>query len=65
MIKMILKIIPGLSNSDLKLLEKVLRENDIVFTPDVKEIYPEEDKRKFSFGNLDNVMEALAPSRTF
>ncbi len=44
---------------DLDLLGSVLRENDIVFTPDDREMYPEEDKRVFNFGNLDNVMEAL------
>jgi pantoate--beta-alanine ligase len=44
---------------DLDLLGRVLRENDIVFTPDDREMYPEEDKRIFNFGNLDNVMEAL------
>jgi pantoate--beta-alanine ligase len=50
---------PRTLDSDLKLLEPALRENDIVFTPEDKEIYPSEDKRIFSFGNLDNVMEAL------
>ena len=59
MIKMILRIIPEQLKADLKLLEKVLRNNDIVFTPDDKEIYPEEDKREFNFGNLEMVMEAL------
>jgi pantoate--beta-alanine ligase len=54
-----LKNYPRTLATDLDLLAAVLRENDIVFAPDVKEIYPEEDKRKFSFGNLDNVMEAL------
>jgi pantoate--beta-alanine ligase len=54
-----LKNYPRTLEDDLALLKRVLRENDIVFTPDVKEIYPEEDKRKFTFGNLDNVMEAL------
>jgi pantoate--beta-alanine ligase len=44
---------------DLDLLGRVLRENDIVFTPDDREMYPEEDKRIFNFGDLDNVMEAL------
>jgi len=44
---------------DLDLLGSVLRENDIVFAPDDREMYPEEDKRVFNFGNLDNVMEAL------
>jgi len=45
--------------TDLEILEKVLRTGDIVFTPNDKEIYPEEDKRTFRFGNLDKVMEAL------
>ena len=54
-----LKNYPRTLENDLKILAEVLRENDIVFTPSVKEIYPEEDKREFHFGNLDNVMEAL------
>jgi len=54
-----LKNYPRNLESDLHLLSKVLRENDIVFTPDEKEIYPDEDIRQFHFGNLDNVMEAL------
>ena len=54
-----LKNYPRTLEEDLTLLGKVLRENDIVFTPGDKDIYPEEDKRVFSFGNLDNVMEAL------
>ncbi|MDP3003811.1 MAG: pantoate--beta-alanine ligase [Bacteroidales bacterium] len=54
-----LKNYPGTLDNDLALLEKVLRETDIVFTPGNKEIYPEEDKREFRFGNLDNVMEAM------
>ncbi|MCX6326100.1 MAG: pantoate--beta-alanine ligase [Bacteroidia bacterium] len=54
-----LKNYPRTLKNDLELLEKVLRESDIVFTPDNKEIYPEEDKREFHFGNLDNVMEAM------
>jgi len=54
-----LKNYPRTPDSDLELLKKVLRENDLVFTPDNKEIYPEKDKREFHFGNLDNVMEAL------
>ena len=49
---------PRTLDSDLMLLEKVLRSYDIVFAPDDKEIYPEEDKRKFNFGNLAMVMEA-------
>lgn len=54
-----LKNYPRTLDSDLGLLEKVLRKDDIVFTPGDSEIYPEEDKRIFNFGNLDNVMEAL------
>ncbi len=54
-----LKNYPRTPDSDLELLQKTLRKTDIVFTPAVKEIYPEEDKREFHFGNLDNVMEAL------
>jgi pantoate--beta-alanine ligase len=54
-----LKNYPRNLSADLSLLEKVVRENDITFTPDDKEIYPVEDNRVFRFGNLDNVMEAL------
>lgn len=54
-----LKNYPRTPESDLALLSTVLRNNDIVFMPDAGEIYPEEDKRLFSFGNLDIVMEAL------
>jgi len=54
-----LKNYPRTLDNDLELLKKVLRETDIVFTPGNNEIYPEEDKREFHFGNLDNVMEAL------
>jgi pantoate--beta-alanine ligase len=46
-------------DADLEMLEKVLRENDIAFTPGVEEIYPADDKRVFSFGNLDKVMEGV------
>lgn len=54
-----LKNYPRTLDDDLALLQSVLMENDIVFTPDDKEIYPVEDRRVFHFGNLDNVMEAL------
>ena len=54
-----LKNYPRFIGNDLTLLQEILREDDIVFTPDDKEIYPVEDKRKFHFGNLDNVMESL------
>jgi pantoate--beta-alanine ligase len=50
---------PRTLEADLGLLGKILRKNDLVFTPDDAEMYPEEDKRVFSFGNLDRVMEAL------
>nr|WP_321406120.1 pantoate--beta-alanine ligase [uncultured Carboxylicivirga sp.] len=30
---------------------------ELLFAPDVKEVYPEEDTRQFEFGNLDKVME--------
>jgi pantoate--beta-alanine ligase len=53
-----LKNYPRDLKKDLGLLKNILRENDIVFTPSVEEIYPEEDKRVFNFGNLDLVMEA-------
>lgn len=54
-----LKKYPRDIKSDLDLLKKVTGKDDIIFTPDDKEIYPVEDKRIFHFGNLDNVMEAL------
>jgi pantoate--beta-alanine ligase len=54
-----LKNYPRTIEKDLKMLGTVLRNNDIVFIPGVMEIYPEEDTRKFQFGNLDNVMESL------
>jgi len=54
-----LKNYPRTIENDLDLLKRALRENDIVFTPSEKEIYPEKDMREFHFGNLDNVMEAL------
>ncbi len=54
-----LKNYPRTLEKDLSLLDKVLRERDIVFTPDDQDIYPEEDIRVFNFGNLNNVMEAL------
>lgn len=53
-----LKNYPRTLDNDLTLLGQVLRKNDIVFTPEVEEMYPEKDTRQFSFGNLDLVMEA-------
>lgn len=49
---------PRTPEADLSLLSPLLEEHDVVFMPDVKEIYPETDTRVFSFGNLDRVMEA-------
>ena len=46
---------PRTLEADCKLLEKVGA--DIVFAPAVKEMYPEEDTRVFSFAPLDTVME--------
>lgn len=54
-----LKNYPRTMEEDLRLLSTELRENDIVFTPGDKEIYPDEDKRIFHFANLENVMEAM------
>lgn len=53
-----LKNYPRTLDKDLDLLGTALRKNDIVFTPEVGVMYPEEDTRQFSFGNLDRVMEA-------
>jgi pantoate--beta-alanine ligase len=50
---------PRTPEADINLLQKVMRNHDIVFTPSDKEIYPEEDMRQFRFGNLDRVMEAV------
>lgn len=50
---------PRTPEADLNLLGKVMRANDILFTPTDGEIYPEEDNRDFSFGNLAMVMEAV------
>ena len=50
-----LKRYPRTLDADLKLLEKT--GCNIVFTPDVKEVYPEPDTRKFNFGELETVME--------
>lgn len=50
-----LKKYPQTLESDLALLE--VAGADVVFTPNTEEMYPEEDKRVFDFGNLDTVME--------
>ncbi len=50
---------PRTPEADLELLNDNLREEDVVFTPDDREVYPVKDERVFTFGNLDHVMEAL------
>lgn len=50
---------PRTIDDDIKLLGTEMRDEDVVFIPDDREIYPAEDKRVFHFGNLENVMEAL------
>jgi pantoate--beta-alanine ligase len=52
-----LKNYPRTPAEDIDLLSRVLRENDLIFTPEVDEIYPGPDNRVFSFGTLDKVME--------
>jgi pantoate--beta-alanine ligase len=42
-------------NSDLKFLDN--SPCRLVFAPDVQEMYPEPDTRKFNFGSLESVME--------
>ncbi len=46
---------PRMPGKDMQMLESA--GCDMVFIPDVKEIYPEPDTRKFDFGGLDLVME--------
>jgi pantoate--beta-alanine ligase len=46
---------PRTVDEDIEKLETV--KADILFLPDVQEIYPEPDTRVFDFGNLDKVME--------
>ena len=48
---------PRTPEEDIKLLATVLGDNDYVFMPEVKEIYPAEDKRVFNFGSIEKVME--------
>jgi pantoate--beta-alanine ligase len=48
---------PRTPEEDLSLLSTVLGNEDFVFLPTVKEIYPFEDKRVFHFGNIEQVME--------
>ncbi|MFH0761812.1 MAG: pantoate--beta-alanine ligase [Bacteroidota bacterium] len=48
---------PRTLESDLRILNPVLRENDFVFAPSVREMYPEPVTREYQFGNLGKVME--------
>ena len=50
-----LRLYPRTLDADCALLEKL--GVDIVFAPDVEEMYPEPDTRVFDFGMLDKVME--------
>ncbi len=50
-----LKNYPRFIDKDIELLKN--KGCDFVFTPSVKEIYPEQDDRIFDFGDLDKVME--------
>lgn len=50
---------PRCIENDLDMLSRILRNDDIVFTPNDNEVYPEPDTRIFDFGNLDKVMEGL------
>lgn len=50
-----LKNYPRDTEKDLKLVESI--GGDIVFIPEVLEMYPEEDNRQFEFGDLGNIME--------
>ena len=50
-----LRLYPRTLEADCALLEKL--GVDIVFAPDVDEMYPEPDTRVFDFGMLDKVME--------
>ena len=52
-----LKKYPRTLEADCELLER--EGADIVFSPSVDEMYPEEDKRQFSFPPLDTVMEGI------
>ncbi|WP_340113316.1 pantoate--beta-alanine ligase [Maribellus mangrovi] len=46
---------PRTLEADLNLLKTT--ECDLVFAPDAKEVYPEQDTRIFNFGKLEEVME--------
>lgn len=52
-----LKHYPRTLEKDLEMLSEVLDENDFVFAPSEKEMYPDEAEEKYDFGSLESVME--------
>jgi len=50
-----LKHYPRTPEADIKLLEEA--GCDVLYMPEVKDIYPENDIRKFNFGYLDTILE--------
>ena len=52
-----LKNYPRNNEKDFAALDEILRDDDIVFVPDEKEMYPKQDTSFFEFGDLDKVME--------
>lgn len=46
---------PRTPEADIKLLEDA--GCDVLYMPDVKDVYPENDSRKFNFGYLDTILE--------
>jgi pantoate--beta-alanine ligase len=46
---------PRTPEADIKLLEEA--GCDILYMPEVKDVYPENDNRKFDFGYLDTILE--------
>ena len=50
-----LKTYPRILDRDLELLSKY--QPDLIFIPEVEEVYPEPDTRVFDFGDIEKVME--------
>lgn len=50
-----LKHYPRTPEADIKLLEEA--DCDILYMPEVSDVYPENDNRKFDFGYLDTILE--------
>lgn len=53
-----LKAYPRFIDKDLDLLSP-FKKIDLIFAPEVKEIYPSPDHRVFNFGHLDKIMEGI------